>query len=319
MSRRARSDPSVLDGVLLVDKAGSSEGAAGRRGPTSHDVVACARRALGTRAVGHAGTLDPMASGLLVLLVGRATRLARFASAADKTYEAELRLGIGTDTLDAEGRVVASHPVPPCSEEAVRIILPRFTGCFEQRVPEVSAVRVGGRRLYARARAGERFEAPVRQVVVHELLLLSVASDRIRFRVRCGKGFYVRALGRDLAEALGTVGHLTALRRTESGSFRVEEAIGFGVLEAAARGEGAAREALREAMWPLPRAAARMMPSVALDAQQAEDVRHGRPTRCPEDCPPPEGVPLALLRASRLLAVGERRGGRLRVLRGFGA
>ncbi len=317
---RMQSEERFPSGVLLVDKPGSLPGR-GLRGPTSHDVVASARRALGLRAVGHAGTLDPMASGLLVLLLGRATRLSRFAMDTEKVYEAELRLGVLTDSLDAEGEVVRREAVPPLRDEDVQAAFSRFSGELVQRVPAVSAVRVGGKRLHERVRAGERVDAPSRRVVLHELRLLSRTEERLRFWVRCGKGFYVRSLGRDLAEALGTVGHLTALRRLRSGAFRVEEAIAFGRLEEAAGGEEASRRSLWDAVIPLEEAAARMMPSVPLDDRQAEDARHGRPIRGPSGwllhCP--ERAPLALLHDGALLAVAERRGERLQVLRGFGA
>ena len=305
------------DGVLLVDKAGSQ---GGRRGPTSHDVVDLVRRALGTRRVGHAGTLDPMASGLLVVLVGRGTKLAPYLTGADKVYEAEVSLGQRTDTLDADGRVVEERAVPPLTDGDVERALDRFRGVFEQRVPEVSAVRVGGERLHARVRRGERVEPPSRPVRVEALRRVGGEIPRLRLWMRVSKGFYVRSLARDLGEALGTVAHLRALRRLASGPFEVDEALPFEVLRAASAGEDAARRRLSEALWPLGRAAAASMPVVRLDAREAEAVGYGRPlplevVRNAGELRPEQ--PLALLDARGLLAIGAVRDGALRVLRGM--
>ncbi len=305
------------DGVLLVDKAGS-EG--DRRGPTSHDVVDLVRRALGTRRVGHAGTLDPMASGLLVLLVGRGTKLAPYLTGADKVYEAELSLGRRTDTLDADGRLIEERAVPPLTDGDVERALDRFRGTFEQRVPEVSAVRVGGERLHARVRRGERVEPPSRTVRVEELRRAGGQLPRLRLWMRVSKGFYVRSLARDLGEALGTVAHLSALRRLQSGPFEVAEALPFEVLRAAAAGEAEARQRLSAALWSLGRAAAASLPVVRLDAREAEAIGHGRPL--PLDVVRDSGRleperPLALLDAQGLLAIGAVRDGALRVLRGM--
>ena len=311
---RPRSGP---DGVLLLDKAGSS---AGRRGPTSHDVVDLVRRALGTRRVGHAGTLDPMASGLLVLLVGRGTKLAPYLSGADKVYEAEVCLGVRTDTLDADGRVVEQRPVPALTEEDIERALQRFRGTFEQRVPEVSAVRVGGERLHVRVRRGEQVEPPSRRVRVTSLRRVGGSLPRLRLSMHVSKGFYVRSLARDLGEALGTVAHLSALRRLRSGSFGVERALPFDLLRAAARGDEAARGRLLPGLMPLERAAAASMPTVRLQRREAAALGHGRAV-------PLEAVdgggqlradqPLALLDAQGLLAIGAVRDGSLRVVRGM--
>jgi tRNA pseudouridine55 synthase len=303
-----------MNGILVVDKPA---------GPTSHDVVAWARRALQQRSIGHAGTLDPMATGVLVLAVGEATKLVAYLTADAKEYLAEVTLGVATDTLDADGQPVAQAPVPAeLSEARVREVLGRFRGALEQRAPVVSAIKQGGRPLHERVRRGEAVEAPVRSVVVHALDLRACDLPRLELRVRCSKGFYVRALARDLAEALGTVGHLSALRRTHSGPFEVEGAVPFERVRAAARGDGAAREAVVRALRPLAEAC-RCLPGVKLSPPGVEDARHGRPVDIaggvlegavdvPEDGVVvlfgPDGGPVALAR---------RQEHRLRIVRGF--
>jgi tRNA pseudouridine55 synthase len=196
-----------MDGLLLVDK---------EAGKTSHDVVDQVRRRLGTSHVGHAGTLDPLATGLLVLGVGRALRLLEYLQGHDKEYLVGVRLGVRTDTDDADGTPVAEGPVPdrPALEAALRAL----TGPILQRPPAYSAVKVGGRRLYQLARAGRPAEAPPREVRVDALELLAYEPPLARLRVRGSKGLYVRAIARDLG------GHVVELRRTRSGPFRVEDA-----------------------------------------------------------------------------------------------
>jgi tRNA pseudouridine55 synthase len=196
-----------MDGILLVDK---------EAGKTSHDVVDEVRRRLGTPKVGHAGTLDPLATGLLVLGVGRGLRLLEYLQDHDKEYLATVRLGVLTDTDDADGRPVAEGPVP--DRPALERSLAALTGPISQRPPAYSAVKVGGRRLYQLARAGRPAEAPPRDVRVDVLDLLAYEPPLARLRVAGSKGLYVRALARDLG------GHITGLRRTRSGPFRVEEA-----------------------------------------------------------------------------------------------
>jgi tRNA pseudouridine55 synthase len=215
-----------LSGALIVDKS---------LGPTSHDVVAVARRALGTRAIGHTGTLDPTASGVLVLVIGEATKLVNLLGAGDKRYEATMLLGAETNTLDAGGEVTASAPVPQLTLQQLRELARPFAGEIEQRAPLVSAIKVDGRRLHKRARAGEMIEAPLRRVRIDALELEALDGNSVRLNVRCGRGFYVRALARDLAASWGTLGHLTALRRSHNAGFSVDDAVGFEALRAAAR------------------------------------------------------------------------------------
>jgi len=213
----------VDDGIVLVDKPA---------GLTSHDVVARVRRAAGTKKVGHAGTLDPMATGLLLLGVNRATRLLTYLVGADKTYLATIRLGQATVTDDAEGELTASPGIGEVDETTLRSAVVDLTGPIEQVPSSVSAIKVDGRRSYARVRAGEAVELPARPVTVHSFDVLaarrSVADGTpvtdLKVEIHCSSGTYVRALARDLGSALGSAGHLTALRRTSVGDFAVEEA-----------------------------------------------------------------------------------------------
>lgn len=215
-----------MDGFLLVDKQG---------GWTSHDVVAKVRNLIGVRKVGHAGTLDPMATGLLVLGVGRATRLLRFVQDAPKEYVTRAQLGVATDTLDADGAVLARDPMPVRIED-VSGTLDRFRGPQMQVPPMVSALRVEGRRLYDVARSGEEVPRAARAIIVYELEIEDFApSDypEVVFRVVCSRGTYVRTLVDDIARALGGRAHLTELRRVRNGSLSVSDAITIEGLAAA--------------------------------------------------------------------------------------
>jgi tRNA pseudouridine55 synthase len=202
------------DGFLLIDKPA---------GMTSHDAVDRIRRALGTRKVGHGGTLDPLATGLLVVGIGRATRLLRFLADLPKTYEGSGVLGVETTTLDAEGQVTRRSKVE-VSDEGLRTAMERFVGEIEQVPPAYSAVKVGGRKLYQAARQGKTIEAPPRKVRVETLDLVLFDGLRFDFRVRCSSGTYVRSLVADVGRDLGCGAHLVALRRTGIGPFSVEGA-----------------------------------------------------------------------------------------------
>jgi tRNA pseudouridine55 synthase len=193
-------------------------------GWTSHDVVAKVRRLSGQRRVGHAGTLDPAAEGVLPVLLGPATRLADLAQAGPKEYLAEVRLGVATDTDDADGRPVATAPVPTLDPATLDRVRRQFVGEMAQVPPRYSAVKVQGQRAYAVARRGGEPTLQPRLVTLYDLDVELLAPDRLRMRVECGSGFYVRALARDLALALGTVGHLTSLVRTRVGPLRLEDA-----------------------------------------------------------------------------------------------
>ncbi len=215
-------DPgATASGFVFIDKPA---------GITSHDVVAKVRRGIRQRRVGHAGTLDPLATGVLVLGVGRATRLLGLAAAADKTYTATIRLGEATTTDDSEGEVSGGSTASGVTLAQVAAAVPSFCGVIEQRPSTISAIKVDGKRAYARARAGEQVELKTRSVVVHEFAVEGATHPPghpdlfdVEVRVRCGTGTYIRALARDLGDMLGTGGHLTRLRRVESSGVGIEE------------------------------------------------------------------------------------------------
>ncbi len=255
-------------------------------GPTSHDVVATVRRRLGRRVkVGHAGTLDPFATGLLVVLVGRATRLAPYLVALEKTYTADVALGATSASGDPEGPIAPGGPVP--EREEVEAVLPQFVGAVRQRVPALAAVKVDGERLYRRTRRGEQVERPEREIVIHALELagFDAASGTARVRVRCGSGTYVRQLAVDIGERLGCGGYCAALRRTAVGDLRVEDAV--------------APEAVGPAGGLDPLAALGHLPRRDLSPDEARAAGHGRPVPAPEEY---EG-PVALAAGGRLVAV----------------
>jgi tRNA pseudouridine55 synthase len=307
---------SGASGILLCDKP------AGR---SSHAVVAVARKAFGTRRAGHAGTLDPMATGVLVLAIGEGLKILRYLTLDDKRYAATIRLGIETDTLDRDGVVTASAAVPhDLTLARVRAAAAQFTGTIMQEAPRVSALKQGGVALHKRVRAGQDVQAPRREVRVHALDVLAVREAKIDLEVHCGKGFYVRSLARDLALALGSAGHLSALRRTRSGCFDLADAVPFAQLDAAARGDAQARGALLTALIPIARAlpdAAR----VVLDESGAAHARHGRKIGLDHVLSashPVQAViePLLLCDAAgELLALGRYHESELRVVRGLHA
>ncbi len=205
------------NGLLLVDKP---------VGLTSHDVVARVRRILGEKKVGHAGTLDPMATGLLVLAVGPSTRLLRFAQSETKRYAGAVKFGVATDSLDADGAVVEERPVPPLTREVVGAAATAMLGIQAQTPPMVSAIQIDGQRLHVLARRGVEVERPAREITVSQFTLTPSDDDSVwRFDVECSVGTYVRVLLSDLARSLGTVGHLVELRRLASGSHAVEDAL----------------------------------------------------------------------------------------------
>jgi len=247
-------------GLLNVDKPA---------GPTSHDIVARVRRGTGVRKVGHAGTLDPMATGVLVLCLGAATRLSEFVMASRKVYRARVRLGVETDTYDAQGAVVAEKPVA-LDRAAVEAALARFRGTIEQVPPMYSALQQGGRRLYDLARAGQQVPREARAVTIDRLALLDWEPPFAALEVACSPGTYIRSLAHDLGQALGTGGHLAALQRAASGRFTVEDAVGWDALEAAM-----ADGSWRRYLLP-PDLAVADLPALALDAAQAGAIRQGQ-------------------------------------------
>jgi tRNA pseudouridine55 synthase len=259
----------ALDGVVVVDKPA---------GMTSHDVVAVVRRALGGRRggpkVGHAGTLDLDATGVLVVCLGRATRLAPYLQASQKVYAARLRLGVTTTTLDASGAVTGERDASAVDEGSLRAGLAAFVGEIEQIPPMVSAVKVGGERLYAKARRGEQIERAPRRVRILGIALEGFSPGpraEAAIVVTCSSGTYIRALAADVGERLGVGGCLAGLRRLRSGRFTVDEALGLEQVTALA---AAAR--LPEVLIDLG-AAVGDYPNLALDAAAAADLRHGRP------------------------------------------
>ncbi len=207
-----------MDGLLLVDKPA---------GITSHDVVAGIRRRFRIRPVGHGGTLDPAATGLLVLLIGKATRQASSLLGADKTYRATLRLGVTTDTQDGDGRVLEARAVGPLTLDQVEAACARFRGTIEQEIPAYSARRIQGKHSYALARAGVTVPRRVRQVTIHELQVLGLHLPDVELEITCSKGTYIRTLCADLGSALNCGGHLHWLRRTRVGSFSIDQAAPF--------------------------------------------------------------------------------------------
>jgi tRNA pseudouridine55 synthase len=238
---------------VLVDKPA---------GKTSHDIVQQVRRVLGIRAAGHTGTLDPFATGLLVVLVGRATRLARFVEAQPKTYVATGRLGIRTTTDDLTGEVIGSESAGLLPETLVRDTLAGFLGTQAQRPPQFSAKRVSGERSYRKARRGEVVELADVRITVHAITLVAYRPPEFDFRVTVSSGTYVRAIARDLGEQLGVGSHLTRLRREAIGSLRVENAVSL--------------EQLSPAALVPPRRVLADLPVVELDEAGRNDVAHGR-------------------------------------------
>ncbi|MBI5095687.1 MAG: tRNA pseudouridine(55) synthase TruB [Candidatus Hydrogenedentes bacterium] len=204
-----------MTGILLVDKPA---------GVTSHDVVDAIRKASGLRRVGHTGTLDPLATGLLILCLGNATRLSEFLTGLDKVYEGTMRLGLETDSYDLDGKTIAERPVPELTEATLAESFVRYTGSIEQVPPMVSAVKVGGERLYRRARKGETVERAPRTITIHEFTLLGYTPPDATFRVRCTRGTYVRSLCHEIGAELGCGGALAALRRTWVGPHAVANA-----------------------------------------------------------------------------------------------
>jgi tRNA pseudouridine55 synthase len=287
----------VMDGVLVIDKP---------KGPTSFDVVRQVRALLKVKKAGHTGTLDPMATGVLPICLGEATKVAGFITEGDKAYEATVRLGVETDTQDAEGKVMAEAPVPPLTAALLESALAPFRGTFEQVPPMYSAVKVGGKRLYELARAGEEVERAGRQVTVYELTLRDFSSNTLRFSVRCSKGFFVRTLAYDIGRALGCGAHLEALRRTMSGPFTLAQSLPLADLPALAQ----EREPVARRLLSMSEALTNL-PAIRVSAAEATRVSHGVPL----EASPMPGRVRVVGPDERLLAVAEVVKGRLSYLR----
>jgi tRNA pseudouridine55 synthase len=270
-----------VDGLLLVDKP---------RGRTSHDIVDEARALAAQRDVGHAGTLDPLATGLLILALGRALKLLEFMEGYDKAYDVAVRLGQATDTDDADGRVLETRPVA-ASRDDIAAAAARLVGEIDQRPPAFSAIKVAGEALHRKARRGERVEAAARKVRVDAFELVDFAPPVARFRVRCGKGTYVRSLARDLGAALGCGGHVAELRRTACGPFRAEDAA-----------------PLAAPLDPLPMDAGLLsMPELRLSTGDARRFENGGVVELR-----PPGPLVRVYCGPRFLGIGESRDGKLK-------
>ncbi|WP_454116548.1 tRNA pseudouridine(55) synthase TruB [Microbacterium aurum] len=290
------------NGILLVDKP---------QGITSHDVVARARRALGTRKIGHAGTLDPMATGLLILGVGPATRLLTYIVGLDKTYEATIRLGVSTDSDDADGTTTAqadAAALAAVTDERIRDGIAALTGEISQVPSTVSAIKIGGKRAYDLARAGEEVQLKARTVTVSRFEVRPSTSSGtgagsrdgvidLNVVVDCSSGTYIRALARDLGAALGVGGHLTALRRTRIGP--------FGVADAATDLTGDLP------LLPPADVATAVLGAFPVTADEARDLRHGKRLAGAADrlAGLPTPTPAAIDPDGRLVGIVERRGG----------
>lgn len=289
-ARRASAAPGA--GVLPIDKPA---------GPTSHDVVAQARRALGERRIGHTGTLDPFASGLLLLCVGKATRLAEYLVGLPKRYEAVARLGERTDTDDGTGTVVErSDAWTGLDERNLAEALQAQVGRRAQTPPAYSAKKVGGERLYEKARRGEAVTPEPVEIEIHEIVLREVRLPEVGFEVTCSSGTYIRSIARDLGDALGVHAHLTALRRTHVGDFSLTGAVTLDALGDAA----AVGAALLD-----PLAALAHLPRIDVDAAAARALGMGQ---SPETERALDGGPVVVAHEGELVAIAEIEGGRLR-------
>ena len=302
-------DPVAFDGVLVIDKPA---------GPTSHDIVACVRRTLSLKKVGHLGTLDPLATGVLPLVVGRATRLASLLAGASKQYDAVIRLGLITDTYDITGTVVGGADAPrpdPTSAEidglhpspgTIAHAAAGFVGSYPQRPPPFSAKKIDGVRAYDLARRRQPVEVTPAQVTVEALTVLSIDGPRVRCRVVCSSGFYIRSLAHDLGDALGCGGCLETLRRERHGPFNLQAAVPLAQM-------------VEKSAWVATQfvpmgSLLPSIPAVVVSDQGGRRAAHGNPLRV-ADIVPAAGLPLpntgrvrVLDERGRLLAVADRRG-----------
>jgi tRNA pseudouridine55 synthase len=261
-----------MSGILNLDKPA---------GWTSHDVVAWVRRVLSEKRVGHAGTLDPMATGVLLVCVGQATRVVEYLTAGQKVYRAEAQLGVTTDTYDADGQVTATAPIPTLTAADLSSALAGFVGEIQQRPPAYSAIKQDGEAAYRKARRGEAVELPARPVTIHgiELLDWDPAAAKLSIEVTCGPGTYIRSLTYDLGLALGCGAVLTRLTRTRSSQFAIEDAVDLDTLANAARSGDLARH-----LHPIVMALQKLT-RVPVDAEQVARLIHGQFLPCPT---PPE-------------------------------
>ena len=256
-----------MNGAVIIDKPA---------GLTSHDVVNRVRRVLGERAVGHLGTLDPMATGVLPLVLGRMTRLAQFYSGAEKTYEGEIRFGFATDTYDSEGEAVGAPVEVRLGLEQVREAAERFRGVIEQKPPPFSAKKIHGVPAYKLARSKREVALNPVQVEIKEFEILGVTGERAQFRARVASGTYLRSVAHDMGQQLGVGGHLASLRRTALGEFDIGDSCTLEQLEEAAKAGEAER------VFVHPRKLLPEMPAVTATEDSAAMIRHGRAVNLPE-------------------------------------
>lgn len=292
MSLKSRTVFRPLDGLLLLDKPA---------GLSSNQALQQARRLFRAEKGGHTGSLDPLATGLLPLCFGEATKIAGLLLGARKAYETTAVLGATTDTDDADGVVLRERAVPRFDEAALEAALAGLRGRIAQRAPVYSALKQGGEPLYAKARRGETIDAPVREVDVHRFELVERNGARLRLRVECGSGTYVRSLVRDLGEALGCGAHVATLRREWVDPFRAPRMYTLDALQAL-RDEG--EEALLSCLLPIEAGLA-SFPSVVLEPAQRRRFAHGQPVACDADL---DGTVAVLDADGRCLGLGERRG-----------
>lgn len=274
--------PDSVDGVLVIDKPA---------GPTSHDIVQKVRRVVRTK-VGHTGTLDPAATGVLVLVLGRATRLSAMLAGAEKEYLAQIRLGRVTDTDDADGEIIEEHPVPPLERAKIEAVLDRFRGTIRQVPPMFSAVKVGGEPLYRAARRRETRERPSREVTLSKLELVEMDAATLSVGVICSAGTYIRSLAHDIGTSLGCGAMLERLRRTRSGTFSIEQA--FSLEDLADRWQ--------DGLIPL----SDLLPDIperSMSLEEARSAVHGNPIRDPDFQPDREGAVCRLTYAGKLVAI----------------
>ncbi|MBT3315481.1 MAG: tRNA pseudouridine(55) synthase TruB [Anaerolineae bacterium] len=280
----------AISGVLVIDKP---------TGMTSHDVVNIVRRGTGIRRAGHTGTLDPRASGVLVILVGPAVRLSEYISASDKRYQAIIRMGTATDTYDAEGAFTRDEVTVDVTEEQFEAELKKFEGEVEQTPPAYSAVKVNGRKAYDMARKGEEVELEPRMIQVHHLEVLEWATPEVVVDVHCSSGTYIRSLANDLGEVLGCGAYLVGLRRTKNGRFSLRDAVPLRKL----------KEAFEAGDWYkhiIPAAESLSdWPSVVLSPDEVETLRHGQRVKVDADDPEDEMV-RGISEADELVALMKR-------------
>ena len=286
-----------MNGILLIDK---------EQDWTSNDVVVKLKGILHERRIGHSGTLDPMATGLLVVFVGRATRAVSFAESDEKRYLATLRLGLTTDTQDTTGNVIERRAVD-VSDEALQRMLGRFTGEQRQIPPMYSAIKVHGKKLYEIARKGGELEREPRRIVIHELRLLGREGDDVFLDVRCSKGTYIRTLCHDIGAALGCGGCMAALRRISAGCFSVEDAVGIRDVRALAE-----NGSIEERLLPVD-SLFQSYPACTADAEQERRIRFGGDYACTE----PEGCFRVYSESGGFLMLGRVENGQMHTIKSF--